>query len=109
MKRIIRFSSFFLPAVIISAILIVAGIVGYFAKGGFNLGVDFQAGLIQEVQFAPSAFSLTWSGTANASVSFDRNNVFVVISGAGIEGVTHTFPYTQYNTIGALTAALGIG
>ncbi|MDR0387574.1 MAG: protein translocase subunit SecF [Treponema sp.] len=107
MKRIIRFSAFFLPAAILSVILIGAGIVGYFINGGFNLGVDFQAGLLQEVQFAPSAFSLTWSGQGNASVSFDRNNMYIVVSGAGIEGVTHTFPYTQYATLGALTGALG--
>jgi preprotein translocase subunit SecF len=106
MKRIIRFSTLFLPAVILSALLIAAGIAGYFVKGGFNLGVDFQAGLIQEVQFAPSAFGLTWSGRGNASVSFDRGNMYIVVSGAGIEGVTHTFPYAQYPEIGNLTAAL---
>jgi preprotein translocase subunit SecF len=106
MKRIVRFSALFLPAVILSGVLILTGVVGYFAKGGFNLGVDFQAGLIQEVQFAPSAFSLTWSGQGNASVSFDRGNMYVVISGAGIDGVTHTFPYAQYSGIGALTGAL---
>jgi preprotein translocase subunit SecF len=106
MKRIIRFSALFLPTAILSVVLIGAGVAGYFAKGGFNLGVDFQAGLIQEVQFAPSAFSLTWSGQGNASVSFDRNNMYVVISGAGIEGVTHTFSYTQYGSLGTLTGAL---
>ncbi|MDR0377695.1 MAG: protein translocase subunit SecF [Spirochaetaceae bacterium] len=107
MKRIIRFSALFLPAAVVSVVLIGAGIIGYFVKGGFNLGVDFQAGLIQEVQFAPSAFSLTWSGQGNASVSFDRNNMHIVISGAGIEGVTHSFPYAQYPSIRTLTGALG--
>jgi preprotein translocase subunit SecF len=106
MKRVIRFSALFLPACVLSLILIVGGIIGYFIQGGFNLGVDFQAGLIQEVQFAPSAFTLTWSGRGNASVSFDRSNLYIVVSGAGIEGVTHTFPYTQYTTIEALTGAL---
>ncbi|MDR2071109.1 MAG: protein translocase subunit SecF [Treponema sp.] len=113
MKRNIRFSALFLPASILSVLLIAGGIAGYFAKGGFNLGVDFQAGLIQEVQFAPSAFSLTWSGQGNASVSFDRGNMYLVISGAGIEGVTHTFPYAQYpgirNLTGAIAAVEGIG
>jgi preprotein translocase subunit SecF len=111
--KVIKFSRFFLPAAVLSIVLILGGIIGYFAKGGFNLGVDFQAGLIQEVQFAPSAFSLTWSGRGNASISFDRANTYIVVSGAGIEGVTHTFPYSQYATIGALTGALssveGIG
>jgi preprotein translocase subunit SecF len=89
-----------------SLILIIAGLAGFIVKGGFNLGVDFQAGLIQEVQFAPSAFTLAWSGRGNASVSFDRANMYIVISGAGIDGVTHTFPYTQYPDLGALTRAL---
>ncbi|MDR0567640.1 MAG: protein translocase subunit SecF, partial [Spirochaetaceae bacterium] len=52
MKRIIAFSNYFIHAAVVSAVLIAAGLIGYFAKGGFNLGVDFQAGLIQEIRFA---------------------------------------------------------
>jgi preprotein translocase subunit SecF len=106
MKRIIPFSKAFFTCAIISALLIVAGIAGYFVKGGFNLGVDFQAGLIQEVQFAPPAFSVTYTGAGNATISFDRNNLFIVMSGSGVEGVTHTFPYATYPTTGALITAL---
>jgi len=106
MKKTIRFSRFFLPAAVISIILTVSGIVGYFLKGGFNLGVDFQAGLIQEVQFAPSAFSLTWSGTSSAIFSFDRGNIYIVISGAGVENRTYTFSFSDYRTIGSLTQAM---
>jgi preprotein translocase subunit SecF len=105
MKRIIGFSRFFLPTAIVSLILVLFGIVGY-AFWGFNLGVDFQAGLIQEVQFAPTAFSLTWRGQGNAAVSFDRGSLYIVISGAGVEGVTRQFSYTEYPTLGALTSAL---
>ncbi|GHU97188.1 protein-export membrane protein SecF [Spirochaetia bacterium] len=107
MKRIISFSRYFLPAAVFSAVLIITGLVGYVIKGGFNLGVDFQAGLIQEVQFAPTAFDLTWSGRGNAAVSFDRSNLYIVISGVGVDGITHTFPYAEYPTVRALTAALG--
>jgi preprotein translocase subunit SecF len=106
MKRIIHFSKGFFPAAILSAVLISAGIGGYVALGGFNLGVDFQAGLIQEVQFAPTAFSLTYRGLGNASVSMDRNGLYVVLSGSGVEGITYSFPYGEYPTIAALTAAL---
>jgi preprotein translocase subunit SecF len=106
MKRIIPFSKFFLPAAIFSTLLAIWGVVGYVIKGGFNLGVDFQAGLIQEVQFAPTAFNLTWTGRGNATVSFDRNSLYIVISGAGVEGVTHQFSFTEYETVGALSAAL---
>jgi preprotein translocase subunit SecF len=106
MKRIIHFSKAFLPATILSVVLIIAGIAGYVVLGGFNLGVDFQAGLIQEVQFAPTAFSLTYSGLGNASVSMERSGLDIVISGSGVEGVTHSFPYTEYGTIGALLGGI---
>ena len=106
MKRIVRFSRFFLPAAVISVIVAGAGIAGYIVKGGFNLGVDFQAGLIQEVQFAPTAFGLTWSGRGNATLSFDRSSLYIVISGAGVEGRTYTFPFSEYDTVGVLAGAL---
>jgi preprotein translocase subunit SecF len=107
MKKIIRFSRFFLPAVIISSVIAIAGIVGYIVKGGFNLGVDFQAGLMQEVQFAPTAFSLTWAGRGNATLSFDRSGLYIVVSGVGVESSTHTFAFSEYETLGALSQALG--
>jgi preprotein translocase subunit SecF len=105
MRKIIRFSRFFFPAVIISSILVITGITGYIARG-FNLGVDFKAGLIQEVQFAPTAFSLTWSGRGNATISFDRGSLYIVTSGVGVDPWTFSFPYNEYRTIGALTGAL---
>jgi preprotein translocase subunit SecF len=104
--KLVRFSKLFLPAAVFSAVLIVVGLIGFFAMGGFNLGVDFQAGLIQEVQLAPPAFSLTWSGKGNASISFDRGSLYVVVSGAGVDNATHSFPFATYPTIGALSAAL---
>jgi len=106
MKRIIRFSKFFLPAAVISCILAVLGISGYIINRGFNLGVDFQAGLIQEVQLAPTAFSLSWTGTANAILSHDSGNIYIVIAGSGVENRTFTFPFSEYTTIAFLTQAM---
>jgi len=106
MKRMIQFSRFFLPAAVISTIVVIFGIAGYFMKGGFNLGVDFQAGLLQEVQFAPSAFSVTWSGEGNAVISFDRGNIFIVNSGVGLESMTHAFSFSEHRTIGSLAQAM---
>ncbi|MDR2739398.1 MAG: protein translocase subunit SecF [Treponema sp.] len=103
--KVIRFSRWFIPAACLSVALILAGVISY-AVRGFNMGVDFQAGLIQEVQFAPTALSLTYSGRGNASVSMDRNGLYVVISGSGVEGVTYNFPFAQYQTMGDLSAAL---
>jgi len=106
MKKIFRFSKLFFPAMIFSILLTGSGLVSYFVMGGFNLGVDFRAGLIQEVQFAPTAFSLTWSGRGNATISFDRNGLYIVNSGAGVESRTVAFPFSEYATVGALTQAL---
>ncbi|MDR2103732.1 MAG: protein translocase subunit SecF, partial [Treponema sp.] len=111
MKSVISFSKYFLPAAVVSIILILAGIGGFIfyeqrGGGGFNLGVDFQAGFIQEIQFAPTALRLSYAGPGNVSVSFDRNNLYIIVSGSGIEGVTHSFPYGTYQTIGELAAEL---
>jgi len=105
MKKIFRFSKFFLPAAIISSAIIIFGVTGYLVKG-FTLGVDFQAGLIQEVQLAPTAFSLRWTGTSNAILSSDRGGLYIVVSGSGIESRTHSFPYGEYGTIGSLLDAM---
>jgi len=107
MKRIIRFSNLFIPAAIFSILLTVSGVVSYFLIH-FNLGVDFQGGLIQEVQFAPTAFSLTWSGAGNATVSFDRGGLYIVNTGVGIDSRNNIeFPFSEYGTVGDLVQALG--
>jgi preprotein translocase subunit SecF len=106
MKKMIRFSKFFIAAAIFSSALIIFGVTGYLAKG-FTLGVDFQAGLIQEVQLAGTAFSLRWTGTSSAILSSDRNGIYIVVSGSGIENRTYSFPYGEYVTIGSLSGAMG--
>ncbi len=105
MKRILKFSRLFLPATIFSVILIVAGLIGYVTMK-FNLGIDFQSGLIQEIQFAPTAMTLTYSGSANASVSMERGKIDIVISGVGADNITHSFPYSQYRTVDSLVNGL---
>jgi preprotein translocase subunit SecF len=103
---IIKFSKAFVPAAIFSVLLIIFGIVGYIVKGGFNLGVDFKAGQIQEVQFAPTAFSLSYSGKGNAVVSFSRNALDIVVSGPNVDDNDFNFPYADYPTLQAMSNAL---
>ena len=105
MKRIIPLSKYFIPTAIFSFILAVLGGVGYL-KMGFNLGVDFQAGLIQEIQFAPTAFRLTYNGPGNATISFGRNALDIVISGAAVEEVTHRFAFASHPTQADLVRGL---
>jgi len=106
MKKIINFSRFFLPAAIISFILAGISIFGFIINNGFALGVDFQAGLIQEVQVAPSAFGIRWNGISNATLTHDRNNIHIVISGSGTENRTHSFSFNEYSTMGSLISAM---
>ena len=106
MNKIIRFSKFFIPAAVISFLLVIICISGFILLGGFALGVDFQAGLIQEVQIAPTAFSLRWHGASSAALSFDRGNLYIVVIGSGIEGRTYSFSFSEYATIGSLGRAM---
>ncbi|AEJ19969.1 protein translocase subunit SecF [Gracilinema caldarium] len=106
MKQILKFSRFFLPAVILSLVLIISGIVGYVVYGGFNLGVDFQAGLIQEIQFAPTAIKLTYTGKGVAGISMDKNKLEIIISGSDVEKRTYTYTYASYPTLGSMIDAM---
>ncbi len=106
MKRTIQFTKAFLPAAIASATLIAIGIVGYVVKGGFNLGVDFQAGLLQQVQIAPTAMEFVYTGKGVASISIDTKKLDIVVSGADVEGKTYSYPFVQYATLGALRTGL---
>ncbi len=62
MKTVLNVTKLRFPALALSAVLIIAGFALTYTRGGFNLGIDFQAGLSQqleiETQQAPSADDL---------------------------------------------------
>ena len=87
MKKVIHFSKAFIPCVILSVLVIVAGLVTVATKG-INFGLDFEPGLIQEVRLVPPAVSLTYNGSATVSVETATNGVTVVVSGIGAENST---------------------
>ena len=105
MTRIIHFTKYRFLMITISVVLIVSGIVGTIVRGGFNLGIDFQAGLSQRIQIARPGFSITYTGTD--TVSLDISGGVLRIEVRGEEGV-ETFPFSleEYNTIGALSEGL---
>ena len=105
MKRVIKFSRFFVPAVIISSALILFGLYGYFTKG-FNLGVDFQAGINQTVQLALPAMSATYTDKGNAEVRISDTALTLVLSGAESDEKTLVLDFKTYPTIGDVTKAL---
>jgi len=112
MKRIIHFSRLFIPALVFSLALIVSGIAGYSVKGGFNMGIDFRAGLIQEVQLVSRAFSLAYDGPGNAVVSLTPAGIAqppslsITVSGVGVQGFTYQYLLSDYGTIGAFAQAV---
>jgi preprotein translocase subunit SecF len=89
MKKVIQFSKGFLPSAIISAVIIVFGIIGFFTKG-INLGLDFKPGLVEEVRIAPVAINVTYSGAAKVVLEISNEKLDVVVSGTGAENETKT-------------------
>ena len=95
MKRVIKFSKLFVPMVILSAVLIAFGVAGLCTKG-VNFGVDFQSGLVEQVRIAPQAFALAYDGTQSVNVSVGRSGIDLVVTGAGGENRTYSFPFAEY-------------
>lgn len=104
MKKVIRFSKAFLPASILSIVIIIAGIVTMATKG-LNLGLDFKPGLIEEIKIAPPAISLTYKGSASVSVVTTANDISLVVTGVGAENATSTFTFAEYPTVGDMAQA----
>jgi preprotein translocase subunit SecF len=103
---VFRFSRGFIVCSLLSLAVIALGIAGYALKGGFNLGIDFRAGLIQEVQLVPRAFSLSYDGPGNAVISHTNANLTIAVSGAGVQGITYQYAMADYGTMGAFVQAL---
>ena len=105
MKTIKKFSKAFPVCAVISFLIIAAGVAGYFIKG-INYGIDFVPGLVDEVRIAPPAISVTYSGTATASIEASNLALDVIISGAGAENETKSFTFGQNPTVGDMVKAL---
>lgn len=105
MKKTIQFSKAFLGCAIVSGLIILSGIVGLCTKG-INFGIDFKPGLVEEVRIAPTAMEVTYSGSAQVSISTSTTALELVISGVGAQNETKTFTYGQNPTVDAMAAAL---
>ncbi len=105
MKRVIKFSKLFLPMVILSIAVIAAGVASLFSMG-INFGVDFQAGLVEQVRIAPQALALAYDGAQTVSVSVGRSGIDLVFTGAGGENRSYSFPFAEYHTAGDFASAV---
>jgi len=103
MKKTLNFNKGFIPSVILSSILVVFGLVGFFVKG-INFGIDFKPGLIEEVRVSSPAASLTYSGPAKVAVNLSKAEMELVVSGTGAENATYTYNLNEYATFGALSS-----
>lgn len=104
-KKIIHFSKFFLPAAIISSVIILFGVAGFITRG-INLGIDFKPGFIEEVRIAPVAVELTYSGSAKVTADLSKDNFDLIITGSGAENETKVYSYSEYSTINDIAKAL---
>lgn len=105
MKKIIQFNRAYLPTVIVSALFILFGLFGFFTKG-INYGIDFQAGFIEKVRIAPTAFSLSYQGSQSITVEQSSSAIILVSTGVGSDNQTWSFPYSQYPTVADFSAAV---
>ncbi len=104
-NRIITFSKYRLLFFILSALLILAGIAGIIMNGGFNLGIDFQAGLSQRVQIAEPAMSVTYTGGDDVTLNVVNKNLVLEIRSE--DGVSRNVISTEeFGTIADAAAKL---
>lgn len=104
-KKVIHFSKFFLPAAIISSVIIIFGVVGFITRG-INLGIDFKPGFVEEVRIAPVAVELTYSGSAKVTADLSKDSFDLIITGSGAENETKVYPYSEYATVNDIVKAL---
>jgi preprotein translocase subunit SecF len=76
--RVIQFSKIRFYMIAVSVIVILGGVAGTVAQGGFNLGIDFQAGLSMRVQVGPEGVSADTVQVRSALSSMDGVQVQTV-------------------------------
>ena len=105
MRKVINFTKLRYIMFAVSIVVILGGLVSTVLQDGFNLGIDFQAGLTQRVQVAPVGFSVSYDGVDDVTINVENENMVTEVrSEEGVE--TYTFSFAEYKTIGALTAKL---
>ena len=105
MKKVIQFSKFFPVAVVLSAVIIIAGICSV-ATRGINFGLDFKPGMIEEIKIANTVLEVTYNGTATVSLETSESGVELVVSGIGEENRTEAIKYSEVETVSELAAKM---
>jgi preprotein translocase subunit SecF len=101
--KTMKFNKGFVPCVILSCVIILFGLAGLFTKG-INLGLDFKAGLIEEVRIAEPVADIVYNGSAKLSLDLSAGQMDIVITGAGTENETRSFNFAVLKTVSELAA-----
>ena len=105
MKKVIRFSKYTVLSVVLSAVLILSGLFPMLTTG-INFGIDFKAGLIEDVRIVPAAVEMTYDGAASVEVEVNPSNISLIISGVGAENETLVYSFADYPTVADLADAI---
>ena len=92
-------------ALTFSIVLLLIGIGSFIFNGGFNTGIDFESGLSQRIQIAPTGLSLTYKGAEDVLISVNNGNLSVEERGeSGVK--TTVFTSAEYPTAKDLASGL---
>lgn len=105
MKRKINFTKYFNFAVVLSAVVIIAGIVSVCTRG-INFGLDFKPGLIEEIKISDDVLDVTYSGSAKVTLNASEDSLQLVITGVGAENRTVNINYSEAKTVSEVASAL---
>jgi len=115
MKRVIPFSRARYFFFAFSVLLVLIGVTGYVINHGFNLGVDFKAGIAIQFQIAPASFTVQYNGPDKAEISIpageealtSAGNIIITITNAS-SGTRQAYPfnYSSFASVRDLTSAI---
>lgn len=98
MKKILKFSKLFRVAIIFYIVFLLGGAFLIFNRG-FNKGVDFQAGLVAEIRFAPTVVTMSYDGTDTLTFSQDSEGVYLIKTSISAENLSSAFLYSEYKKV----------
>jgi preprotein translocase subunit SecF len=99
MKKVIQFTRARFIAIAISIVILAAGITLTVMKGGFDMGIDFEAGLNLRVQVASPVFTVFYTGEGECTFNVTGNNVSVEIVRSGQPRQTYAIPFSRFGTV----------
>lgn len=105
MKKNIQFTKYFNFAIVLSAVVIIAGIVSVCTRG-INFGLDFKPGLIEEIKISDDVLDVTYSGSAKITAEASENGLQLVITGVGAENRTVNIGFAENKTVSAVASKL---